>query len=487
MSEEEKSRIKGQLFFLRAWIYFKMVFRHGGVPIIKHPQTSDEDLYVFRNSTAECFDFIIDDLKAALASSINDRSTGGEYGMIDKAAVYAFMGRVILYKASPLFNPDNFWNNATWMEAYEVNKTALNYLNEKGFKLLNHYDDLFDDKKGLDFQNDEYILTKILKYPNSTMGWRTREIRPLSVSNGGTGADQPVWEHIEMYPMIDGKVPGQSSKYAYSINTFFENRDPRFYKNIFYNGSLAGFADYGDEMRLYTTDDLGSLGYPGQQDDALRAPDVNHRSYNRTGFFPKKPIMVENSLGEIEHNDKDFPFIRLAEVMLNLAESANETGNQEEAIEILKLIRSRAGIEPGDDGNYGIGFTNRDSLRKIIQNERAVELYLEGFRFNDMRRWRRLSEWHNKPKHALYARVKENLWLDTNRSGFIEGKNPAKFELLPSDFTYEIIEFVAENGLRKQSLPDSYYFFPIQLKHLELNHNLDQNIGWDNGTFDPTL
>lgn len=154
---------------------------------------------------------------------------------------------------------------------------------------------------------------------------------------------------------------------------------------------------------------------------------------------------------------------------------------------MLRLIRERAGIEPGTDGNYGMDIGSRESIRETIHNERAIELYLERKRFDDMRRWRRLDEWHNKPKHALYARVKEEVWADEEQTAFVEGKDPAKYELLPEDFTYEVMEQEADNGLKKQNLPDKYYFFPIQLSHLELNPELEQNIGWDDGTFDPTL
>jgi hypothetical protein len=485
MSETEKSRIMGQLYFLRAWTYFNMVFLHGGVPIIDHPQSRDEDLYVERNSTAECFDFIIADLDRAIASEINDRSQGDQYGMIDKAAAKAFKGRVLLYKASPLFNPDNPWGNQYWQDAYTANKTAYEDLQAMGFTLLDSYTDLFNDSKGQSFENNEYILPRIFKYPDATLGWKTRTLRPLSQSAGSTGANQPTWEIVKLFPMLDGKPIGESTKYNYSVDTYFQNRDPRFYANIYYNGCKAPFGGK-EEMRLYTTDDLKDLGYPGQQDDALNGPDVPPH-YSRTGFFPKKPVMEENTLSEIEQNDKDYPFIRFAEVILNYAEAANETGHQSEAIEMLRLIRERAGIEPGSDGNYGIDVSSRESLREVIQAERAIEFIHEGKRFDDLRRWRRYDELHNKPKHELYAEVKDDYWVDpTTELELVEGKDASNFQLLPEDFTYTVYEHES-GGIMQQHLPEKYYFFPIQLSHMELNPSLEQTVGWDDGTFDPTL
>jgi len=488
LSDNDKSRIMGQLCFLRAWLYFGMVFQHGGVPIIKEAQSVDDDLYVTRNTTAECFDFIIEDLDFAIASGIDNMSRGSKYGMIDKGAAKAFKGRVLLYKASPMFNPGNPWNNAYWQDAYNANKQAYIDLSAYGFSLVSSYANLFNDQRGQSFENSEYILPKIYKYPNSALGWRERQRRPLSVSTGDTGSDQPVWEHILLYPMLDGRSIGESTKYPYTLNTYFRNRDPRFYKNIYYNGGLAevAFTLPAAGRRQYCTDDLGSLAYPLAFYDYVRLPPVANE-YSRTGFFPRKGIMESNDADNLNNNDIDYPFIRFAEVLLNYAEAANETGHLNEAVEMLKLLRARAGIEPGMDNNYGINSGSREALREVIQDETAIELYQEGRRWPNMRRWRRLNELDLKQKHLLYARVREEVWANPAHTALVAGKNPALNELLPEDFTYQVYTFISPGGLTTSYLPETYYFFPIKRSHIELNSNLEQNIGWDNGTFDPTL
>jgi hypothetical protein len=60
-----------------------------------------------------------------------------------------------------------------------------------------------------------------------------------------------------------------------------------------------------------------------------------------------------------------------------------------------------------------------------------------------------------------------------------------RFELLPQDFTYEIVELIT-NGPKQMVMPDKYYFFPIQLSNINQNPNLKQNKDWG-GDFDPTL
>lgn len=484
MSDLEKSQIRGQLHFLRAYIYFNMVVHHGGVPIITHPQSADEDLHVTRNSTAETFQFVIDELDNALATDMLERGQGANYGRLSKAAVHAFKGRVLLFKASPQFNPGNPWDNAFWQEAYAANKAAYDELSAMGFALMPSYSDIMGDTKGQVYENEEYILKRILQFPDAVMGWRPREIRPLSESTGATGADQATWDFVKLYPMADGFPIGESPNYVYDIDTYFENRDPRFYATLYFNGGLAEISNKPGR-RQYTTDDIMAFLPPGQEDDVMRDALLGVGTWGRTGFFPKKQIMEQNTVQEVQENDKDFPFIRFAEVILNLAEAANETGRQAEAIDMLRLIRDRAGIEPGADNNYGMDVSSRTALRQVIHNERAIEFAYEGRRFWDMRRWRRLHEWHEEPKRGLYARVRDELWTDASKTELV--RNPANFELTPEDFTYEEVVLEVPGADPLSYFPESYYFFPIRLAELELNNQLEQNIGWAGGTFNPTL
>ena len=79
--------------------------------------------------------------------------------------------------------------------------------------------------------------------------------------------------------------------------------------------------------------------------------------------------------------DIDYILMRFAEVMFIYAEAANETGHSETAVEMLKQIRKRAGIEAGNDGLYGLKVGNRDEIRQAILDERNIELCFEGHRF----------------------------------------------------------------------------------------------------------
>src|SRR5690606_36592911 len=92
LHQESKDNITAQALFMSAYAYFDMVMHHGGVPYIKvPPDRYDDDLYVPRNTTAECFDFIIQDLDEAIAK-LPERilPSSPAYGKIDGSFALAF-------------------------------------------------------------------------------------------------------------------------------------------------------------------------------------------------------------------------------------------------------------------------------------------------------------------------------------------------------------------------------------------------------------
>ena len=436
--------IKGQAYFLRAFHYFKAVIYHGGLPIIKKPQLLTDDLLVSRNTTKECFDFIIEDLDNAI-SALPDKYTGNDYGRIDKAAALAFKGRVLLFKASPQFNPSNPYGNAYWQEAYTATKAAKDQLESWGYGLLSTYDDIF-----LKEQHKEAVLAVVFVNPGK-VNLRDNLIRP---ETGATG-DEPIWELVKSYPMADGKQPGNSSNYSYDVQTYWENRDPRFYSTIVYNGCILPLG-VSPDRRQYTD-----------------APVVGE-TLNRTGFYCRKGI--DNSLKSSEaiRNAMDWLEIRFAEVLMNYAEAANETGHPDDALDVLKQIRQRAGIEPGSDGMYGITATTKEQIRDAIQFENRIEFAFEGMRFWQLRRLRLLhTVIHGMRKYGLQITRKV-------------GIDQLAQDTYPDDYDY-VVKETYNLGSQIMYTPESYYFFPIHKDEIEKDPNLIQNVGWEGGTFDPTL
>ncbi|MGX5820728.1 RagB/SusD family nutrient uptake outer membrane protein [Chitinophaga lutea] len=480
LADSIKSFITAQARFMRAYAYFDMVKHHGGVPYITKPQDKDkDDLMTPRNTTKQCFDSIITDIDAAIAGLPPRYATSSDnYGRIDASFAKAFKAKVLLYKASPQFNPSNPWNNAYWQEAYTASKTAYDDLKAAGYALTPDYANIALVEKG-----PEVVFAVVNQYPNKTTEW-DNGVRPGSESRGPAGS-VPSWEFVKMFPMKDGKLYNDPTGAYYKtdaqfLQSYWENRDPRFGKSIVWNGKVYEVSGKPGK-RQYT-----SLGIAHELDDFGVNPAAGINSTNRdryTGFFVLKNSLLRLKQAEVQQYDVDFVLMRFAEVMLNYAETANETGKLADALDILKQIRQRAGIEPGATGNYGITATTREAMREAILAERNIEFCFEGHRFWDLRRLRLLNRLDGLTKHGVEAIAISAGGADMPLS---EARTKANaYQLTEANFRYTLLQ-VPVSGVKVFSVPDKYYFFPIQKDVIDRNNKIEQNNNWG-GTFNPTM
>ncbi len=182
--------------------------------------------------------------------------------------------------------------------------------------------------------------------------------------------------------MINGK-PISDPASGYDPNNPYVNRDPRFANTIIYNESMLWWGNFSSMRPVYTFDNVAPH-FPTSAQDQFGANGTT------TGYYGRKMAEVNTS----SNTERGWPLIRYAEILLNYAEAINETGQPELAVPKLIEIRNRAGIEPGDNGRYGIpvGVTVAQ-LREIIHNERRIELAFEGgHRYFDLRRWKMMQE-----------------------------------------------------------------------------------------------
>src|SRR5690606_20382676 len=307
LSQEAKDDIIGQALFMRAYAYFDMVKHHGGVPYIKVPQDRyEDDLYVSRNTTAECFDFIMEDLDQAIAL-LPERilPSSGEYGKIDGNFAKAFKAKVLLYKASPQFNPSNPWDNSYWQEAYAANKEVYESLRDQGYALVEDYADI-----ALAERNSEVIYTVIVTYPITMAAW-DHGVMPGSESRGPASAT-PTWEFVKEFPMKDGKRYDDPSGAYYKseeefLQKFWEDRDPRFEKSIVWNGKIYEVSGKTGR-RQYT-----ALGIAHELDDFGINPNAATNSTNLdryTGFFILKNSLLNLTQEQVQQYDVDYVVMR---------------------------------------------------------------------------------------------------------------------------------------------------------------------------------
>ena len=446
LSDNEKNELLGQAYFFRAWRYFTMVRWHGGVPIIKEVQNAlysksmDGSLIVHRSTTKECIDFICEDLdKAAELLPAQWGRVASNWGRVTKGTALALKGRALLLWASPLFNRSD--EPARWEAAYQANETARKVLEESGYGLAYennpgaatesaaNWGKMFLNVQGSDGNVNEAVfvtlynnLSKQSDNSEKNNGWE-HGIRPKTASGGG--GKSATAEIVDLFPMADGKRPGASTTYNYDKKAFFANRDPRFYRTFAFPGVKWTFD--GNPKDLLTAQ-LNDLVYPNitlkdgypyngadyvlwsyawykdatKQDsetssgwyadalaDSRRSVYVRKRSDDsQLNAGSPMYIYVDNN-GKCSFSQSGAPYMemRFAEVLLNLAECAAATNRGQEALDLLKRIRSRVYDPTTVDADYGLVNGSRAENIEQVLYERQIELAYEGKRFEDMRRW----------------------------------------------------------------------------------------------------
>ncbi|SFN41605.1 Starch-binding associating with outer membrane [Chitinophaga sp. YR627] len=458
-----KTKIKAQAYFLRGWLYFQLVKLYGGVPYISHPQDwVTENLFVTRNKTSECIDSIARDFD--MATALPGTWGTADKGRITRGAALGVKGRMLLYWASPQFNPNN--DPARWERAYKANRAAYDTLVMDGYGLFSNYANIWlDEGTG----NKEVILLR--SFDGATKASTFDDAaRPNSESNGGGGAYQPTLELVNTYPTIDG-LPITDPNSGYDPVYYWKNRDPRFDATIAYNGCIWPLSNKTGRKQW---------NYVGVTEDKNKP--------TATGFYCRKNVNTSTIKDNTKLGKTDWIEMRFAEVMLNLAECANATGRTQEAYDMLTAIRRRAGIRPGEGGTYGLKQgMSRDEMFETIINERRIELAFEGKRYDDLRRNKLFDKLNGKKRSIL------KITINAPYTAAILEKPDAtgitlrdKLDLNGPDYTTYFTATVDVLDTQKPiNYPSNYYFYAIPTTNITRNPSIVQTTGWTTGGFNP--
>lgn len=480
LSAPTLNNLIGQAYFFRAWKHWELVKMHGGIPLIKTIlDPFYDDLDIPRSTTKECIDFIVSDLDAAIDGLVSVSNSG----RITKGAAAAFKGRILLAWASPMFNPDN--KEDRWQLAYAANTKAKAILDSAGFGLNPSFSTIFTKNPTL---NKEAILYHAFDNADYSNDWESKA-RP--VSGGGSGSNAPTWELVKAFPMADGKAITDPSS-GYDSIYYWRNRDPRFYATIGYNGC--------------TWDMAGSKGVTNKVWTFYLTTTENRRSPS-SGFYCRKASNPLIDYDLVSSCNTAWLEIRYAEVLMNLAECANEVGNGAEAISLMGEIRDRAGIDAAD--NYGLGSsTDIVTIREQVMRERQIEFAFENKRYWDIRRRKLFTQavGPNMPmlngtkRHGLNIKPKGSWGTKRVTSGDYKGWRAIDTAAYlgyididrPGDYEkYFVVEYKDLDALDSYgnnavfNYNSAYYFLGISTSFLEHSPAVEQTIGWVNGTFDP--
>lgn len=479
-----KRRLVAQALFLRAFRYFDLVRLYGGVPLVLTPlqavgQEAKDAALLPRNKTSECIKQISSDLDSCIAYLPKKWAASADWGRITSGGAAAFKGRVLLTYASPQFvtadasDPNNPASiPERWEAAYAANTQAISLLQAGGFGLNSSYDNMWFTE----VNNPEAVL--VTGYNNLNTDTRKNNgydnsTRPSYLGTGG-GSNQPTWEFVKAYPMKDGKLPADS-KYSYSDQTYYQNRDPRFDKTIGYNGCtwyIIGNQNY----RLWTYYYNANLSNTGS------FTTVEPKASN-TSFYCRKAIDPNVLQSNVQYSGTDWIELRYTEVLLNQAECAAATNRNSEAYDYLTQIRKRAGIEAGADNLYGLkaGMTGAELINAILF-ERKIEFAFEGKRFWDLRRRKLFAT-------TLNGTIRTGVQWNIISSAAPESLTKSPFvgrDGVTADQAYQYLTFNSkklDNGYTI-NWQNQYYFFGIPTASINNNPKLQQNVGWG-GSFDP--
>lgn len=366
-----KNRMKGEMKFIRAWIYANLIWRYGDVPLITDLFELNQDYKVKRDSYSDCVDFITKELDEAM-TWLPAKSSSETLGRATGDACKALKARVLLYAASEQNNPSH--SKEKWEAAAEATKAVL----DAGYSLGNDYQSVFLE------ENDEIIFARYFTQANSTdfMLFNGR-----NGSNGWTG-ENPTQNLVNAYEMTNGELPYLNEELPLKINPAsgydesnpYAGRDPRLDASILHDGSMWA----GRETETWH--------------GGLDSPESSIGSWNasKTAYAFKK-FMVESipPSGSSVKPENPWIFFRLAEFYLNYAEIMYELGNEEQAREYVNKVRARQSV------NMPPVTASGEKLRDKIRNERRVELAFEGHRFFDVRRWCIADETENRDLLAM--------------------------------------------------------------------------------------
>lgn len=405
LSQPLQTRTIAEARFLRAWYYSQLVRLYGGVIIVGDTVFNVTDqIPAKRNTFKQCIDYIAGQCDTAsldLPSAVTQSAT--DYGRITSGACLALKARMLLTAASPLYNGSAISNDAVtgplvsysssfdaslWQKAADAFQAVMN------LGIYSLYVDNSVPGNGfrnvfLMRQNSEYIFPYMIAPGNDLESDRFPYTRS---SNGGFST--PSQNLVDAFGMNNGALISDPNS-GYDPNNPYSNRDPRFYHSIIFNQARVYYSSTQrmDPVNIYGT--ISSSGVYTPTADGLQ----QYRT--KTGYYSSK--MANDSVSVSTTENRVYPLIRYAEILLGYAEAVNEAQGPTAAVyNALQQIRMRAGILPGADNSYGLpaGLSQTD-MRRIIQNEYNVELSYEGHRFYDVRRWRIAEVTENTPIQGM--------------------------------------------------------------------------------------
>lgn len=502
-TQEEKNFIKGQLLFFRAWWHEEMIAFYGGMPYVDTVLDGSQVLTLPRLSYQECAKKCAEDFRAAADLLPNDwdKTTVGKKTLgkndirITKVCALGYLGKVLLWAASPLNNlgkaekgasknGDTYkYNTELAAQAADALAEAIGEVNSgktpyalAEYKYSNIYDHEADKSSKSNFSDIFRTTGQDWKMPGSTeaimrgphigengSNWNFTKLWGPKL-NGIVEHDalihQPTANYVNYYGMANG-LPLDDPDSGFDPTHPFKNRDPRFYHDIVFDGF-----QYINTTIAKESDDYQFKYIQMYTGSNLRSSSANGC---RTGYYTQKlvPHQCNKYDGMYEWGDAlqcDLPYMRLADLYLMYAEAgaAVQGANYKSsklnltAADAINVLRDRV-----DAGHVADKFMNdQKKFMDEVRRERAVELAFEGFRWNDLQRWLLLTEYPYNIKTSQ------------------EFKRVGNFDYTKNDPRDAEVTGWSEKTIVTRDFSEKHYLLPLKESDVYLYPEFGQNPGW---------
>lgn len=417
LTDSEYNQFNAEVRFIRAFIYYNMLFYYGDVPLITKTLTVSESRQTSRQPRSEVLSFVLSELEDYVLANIDAIETN-ETGRVNKHVVNAFLSRIHLYEK-------NYNKVITYADAV---------INSNIYALHTSYDELFRPQS--DVKNKEVIFERQYSSPLYVHSLN-RDLSPASSIYGGWSHVLPLQELVSEYECINGHgidvCDNQNCPYANIRKEHeFDNdrgeymfRDPRLNATIMY--PFYKWMVNGKVLSTFGVDDPNSKDYVKKET-------------HMTGYLVTKWVDLQGEFADRTRSSKNMTIIRYADILLMKAEALIEKNeNLQEALSLINQVRVRVGMPE-------ISSAGQVELRAKLRHERRVETAFEGLRYFDIIRWK------------IGSDVKD---------GKVYG---ARMKAVSDNMDNKFIE--------ERFWDEKMNLYPVPQAALDNNSNLTQNQGW---------
>jgi starch-binding outer membrane protein, SusD/RagB family len=439
-TDEERKLILGQIYFFRAFFHQGIIEAFGGMPFVDTVFNGTNVINIPRFTYQQVTDRIITDYDKAIALLPDNwdntvagaaHAAGTNTGRATKGAAMAYKVKALLYAASPLMNKFSGGDYAYNIDLCKWAATAAwdfikfnNSSNTYSLVPFSNYSDQYTKLDGTLPWTTETIFQRYEKRSGSGVfySYMGRQTGGPGRFGGSENCESVNQAFIDKFEMADGTR--YKAEYDNDNTKRWENRDPRFRKNIIIDREKHG----NSSLTILNL-------YEGAGTDKTVQGEV------ALPYLIKKYwLKGVNVYDKLWTNLRTIvPRMRLAEVYLDYAEAVTAAfgpngsapGSTLTAVDAINIVRARAGMPPVTVAS--VAAAGYASFMDFVRNERNVELCFEGHYWFDIRRWHiaHLQEnkdiidmhfdknWTNFTRSVFFTRIFEDpkhYWLPLPRS-----------------------------------------------------------------------